>query len=387
MDFRFPSFMRQKENGILVLRVGLAEIDFLFFSRFARSGGDRQQTPAGVRILAYGSEDISHFTVRQTLEKIFSRLPQAMRVQELVATFPENQFNAQIVHQTIPPLLPRHLIDKAEAAAIERDALGRASRVFQKSLFAESGILPDEFSLRKVRILERKIDGYPVPRIVGFERGEIVFSILGMFLLEPPFLPVEQFAKSHKIRDIRVVHMAEAVESFAQSRNQPGIYLCVQEQKTQIIVQKEDRIAFLAAIPMGESAFQEFFGNVLGMRESTAEVFEEQYFQGNLSVAAQEKVQTHLLSEIKKFGTLIKEKLLNAAMPLPDPIWIFGRVWALRDIEKIWKGLDLQDLPFLRKPEPRFLLPKDIWEMGGFPGHEDPVYTTLCLLGSSTNHR
>lgn len=368
----------------MVLRVGLEEIDFLFFSRFARSGGARQKELAGPQVLAYGSEPISHFTVRQALEKIFTQLPKTKNIQVLVATFPESQFNAQMVELALPPILPRHLIDKREAFSIEKDVLARASRILQKSLFAESGILPSEFSLRKVKILNRKIDGYPVLKLDEFQKGEIVFSILGMFLLEPPFLPVEQFAKSHGMYDIRVIHITEAIESFAKKRNQEGVFLYMEEEKTQVVVQKEGHIAFLGGIPMGQSAFTEFFGDVLGMQETTAEAFQERYFQGNLSQAVREKVQIYLLPEVKKFGTLVKEKLLGAKMTLPDPIWIFGKARALRDIQNILSDEELQNLPFLQKPETRFLLPKEIWELKDFPGQDDPIYTALCLLGAST---
>lgn len=357
----------------MVLRVGLQEIDFLFFKR----------DPVEVRILAYGVEDISHFTVQQTLEKIFVELPNTHTIRELAVTFPENQFSAQVIQQALPPTLPRHLIDNAEASSIENDVLARASRIFQKSLFQESGILPGEFSLRKVKIIARKIDGYPVAKLDGFKTGEIVFSTLGMFLLEPPFLPVEQFVKSHAIRNLRVLHIVEAIESFAKARNQDAVYLYIEEGKTQIVVQKEGHIAFLGSIAMGQNAFTEFFGDVFGMRESTAEAFQEQYFQGNLSQAVREKVQTYLLPEVKKFGTLIREKLLNAKMALPDSIWVLGKTSALRDLQHILADEELQDLPFLQKPETHFLLPKEIWELKDFSGREDPAYAALCLLGSA----
>src|SRR3989344_4993060 len=373
MNFGFQNFMRQKGNGIFALRVGLAEIDFLFF----------QKEPGGVNILSYGTEEFSHFTVRQTLEKIFDQLPKTKNIQELVVTFPKNQFNAQVVELTIPPILPRHLIHKAEAISVEKDVLARASRIFQKSLFRESGILPSEFSLRRAKILNRKIDGYPVTSLVGFKSGEIVFSLLGMFLLEPSFLPVEQFAKTHRIRNIRVTHIAEAIELFAQNGNHDGVYLAVEEKSTQIAVQKAGHIAFLESIAMGERGFNEFFGDTLGMRESTAEAFQEQYFQGSLSLAVREKVQTYLLPEIKKFGTLIQDKLLKAHMTLPNSIWIFGKARALRNSENIFSDAELQDLPFLQKPEMSLLLPKEIWAVKDFPGRDDPIYTSLCLLGAS----
>lgn len=359
----------------MIVRVGLEDIDFLFL----------QKEPTGVNVLSYGSENTSHFTVRQTLEKIFEQLPKTRGVQELVATFPESQFNAQMLELTLPPILPHHLVDNAEAFSVEKDVLARASRVFQKSLFRESGILPGEFSLRKVKILNRRIDGYPVPKLDGFHRGEIVCSILGMFLLESPFLPVEQFAKSHGIYDIRVVHITEAIESFAKTHNQEGVYLFMEEAKTQIVVHTKGHIAFVGAIPMGQSAFTEFFSEMLGMRTTTAEAFQEQYVQGKLSQAVREKLQTYLLPEMEKFGTLVREKLLDAKMALPDAIWVFGKTRAVHDIQNILGDEELQELPFVQKPETRFLLPKDIFGVKDFLCLDDPVYTALFLLAATTN--
>jgi len=372
MRFGLPNFIQKNKKGILALRVGLSEIDFLFFKKDV----------VEAHVLAYGSEDISHFTVRQTLEKIFTHLPKAEHTQELVVTFPESQFNAQLVEISVPPMLPRYLVGKNEAASIEKEALTRANRIFQKSLFQESGILPSEFSLRKVKILDRRIDGYPVPKLDGFKMGEALFSLLGMFLLEPPFLPIEQFAKSHRMGDIRVIHIAEAIESFARTRNQEGVFLFVEEGKTQIVAYKDGHIAFLASIPMGENGFTEFFGDMLGMREPAAAAFQEQYFHGNLSLAVREKIQTYLLPQVEKFGTLVREKLLSAKMTLPDPIWIFGKGRALRDMQNIFTEETFHDLPFLQVPETRFLLPHEIWENKEFSGRNDPEYTALCLLGA-----
>ena len=371
MAFRFPHFTSQKENSFLIFRIGKEEIDFLLF----------QKEISGVRILAYGAESISYLNVRQTLEKIFTQLPQKENIRELIVTFSASQFQAQGIQQTLPRSPSSHLIDRAEALLLEGEIRAKSSRVFQRILFQESGILPGEFSLRKIKILERRIDGYPVPKFEGFKRGEIECSILGMFLLEIPFLPVEQFAKSHKIRNIRVLHIAEAIESLAKKRNQEGVYLCVEEEKTQIALQKEGHFVFLGSISMGEDNFTEFFGHLLGMRETTAEAFQEQYFRGDLSQTMQEKVQTSLLPEIRKFGILIKKKLSSAKMVLPSFVWIFGKGRALRNIQYVFGNEEFEDLPFSQKPEVSFLLPKEVWEVKEFPGGNDPVYTTLCLLG------
>ncbi len=372
MSFGFLRFAPKKGNTVLALCMGEREIDFLLFKK----AGSR------VQVVAYGSEDISTLRVGQILEKIFAQLPREERIQEIRATFGANPFRAQVIPIIFPPKLPMHVMDKGEAFLIERETRARADRELQKNLFRESGILPNEFSLRSLKILERRIAGYLVPKLAGFRNGEIECAVLGMFLLESSFLPVKEFAKVHTIANVSVIHIAEALEAFARKPGREGVYLCLEEEKTQIAVQARDRFVFLGTASMGARNFTEFFSDTLGMREPTARIFQKQYFEGSLSVGVQEKMQTYLLPEIQKFGTLIKQKLLEAKIVLPGSIWVFGRGGILRNLQSLLTSDVLEGLPFSQKPKISFLLPSDVWEVKNFPGAQDPLYTELCLLGA-----
>jgi len=180
------SHSRKKGKSFLVLRLGKEEIDFLVF----------QEDSTGIQILLHGNEPMLHFSVRQVLEKIFDELPHGQSIQELIVTFHASQFHAKVVRHSFPSRAPSSLMSKAEAMAIEKDACVQAARTSQKILLKESGILPNEFSVRRVNILERKIDGYVVPQLEGYKKGEIELVILSMFLLEPPVLSLRRVCKS-----------------------------------------------------------------------------------------------------------------------------------------------------------------------------------------------
>ncbi len=377
MSFKFLRFGREERKNFLAVRVGRKEIDFLLFGK---ENGE-------IRVFAYGSEEVSHATASQILEKIFARIPRKMAVQELIATFDTSSFRAQSIKLTLPPQLPPRRIDRAEAFALERDTRARAERIFQNILFKESGILPKEFSLRKMDILERRIDGYAVPRLEGFKSGEIEFSVLVMFLLETALAQVEQFAKTHRISHVRVIHIAEALEAFTKETRREGVYLCIEEEKTRVAVHNEGHFLFLGALPIGAHDFAEFFGDVIGMREPTARVLQQRYFEGALSTEVQEKVYKYLLPEMRKFGTLLKGKLLEAKISLPEFVWIFGRGGVLRDLQVVFNDDMLRDLPCVRRPQTRFLSPKDVWEVGHFLGTQDSLYTELCLIGAFVLNR
>ncbi|MBI2098331.1 MAG: hypothetical protein HYT49_01550 [Candidatus Wildermuthbacteria bacterium] len=377
MGFGFLSFAPKKGNNVLVLRVGEREVDFLLF----KNAGE------GIRVLAYGSEDTSHFHIGQVLEKIFAQLPREERIHELRVTFGTSSFRAQVITLTLPPKTPSHVFDDGEASLIEKEVRARAARALQRSLFRESGILPNEFSLRRVKILGRRIAGYSVPKLAGAISRELEFSLLGVFLLESAFVPMREFAKTHRIAEMSVIHIAEALESFARKSGREGVYLCMGEERTQIAVQTKDRFAFLGTVSMGAQSFTEFFADRLGMRESTARVFQQQYFENSLSVGVQEKMQAYLLPEIQKFGTLIKQKLLEAKIVLPGSLWVFGRGDVLRNLQSLFAHETLEDLPFSQKPKISFLLPEDVWGAKNFPGARNPFYTELCLLSAFTLNR
>ena len=377
MSFEFLRWAREERKNFLVVRIGQREIDFLLFGK---ENGE-------MHVLAYGSEEISHFTALQTLERIFARIPHKTSVQELIATFDTSSFRAQSIKLILPPQSPPHRIDKAEAFALERDTRTRAERIFQNLLFKESGILPSEFSLRKMDILERRIDGYAVPRLEGFKGGEIEFSVLVMFLLETALSQVEKFAKARKISRVRVIHIAEALKVFTSKPGREGVYLCMEEEKTRVAVHNEGHFLFLGALPMGAHPFAEFFSDVIGMREPSARLLQQRYFEGTLSEEVREKVHKYLLPETRKFGTLLREKLLEAKTALPESVWIFGRGGVLRDLQDVFSDDMLRDLPFVQRPKTRFLLPKDVWEAGHFPGTQDSLYTELCLIGAFVLNR
>lgn len=364
-DMILGRLLSRKKHGVLVVRIGKQTVDFVFFAHEA----------SAPEIIAWGSEDISYMNVRDTLEKIFARLPNKESLQELVATFEASMFRASVTQLSVPLAATPHIITRTEALAMEREAQDRATRHMQDTVLKESGIVPHEFALRRVRILERKIAGYRVARLEGFERRPIELSILALFLLEKQFKPLDQFVKTHRIRKVQVLHIAEALEMFAQRHGREGVYLCVEEEKTQIAVRQRERFLFPGAIPMGDERFQEIVGHVLGMSPHAAAVLRRRYFQGALSKAAKKKLTSFLLPDIQKFAMLIQAKLQELQIVLPSRLWLFGRVHAFAYAQELFAGDE--------ELKTEFLLPRDVWEISTNSLAQDPLYTPLCLLGAA----
>jgi hypothetical protein len=367
--FRFGS---EQRRIILAVHIGKSTIDFVLVER---KGGNNT-------VLSHGTEELLHFTPRQTLEKIFSVCERHAVPKELVATFDHSLFRAKILSFTMPAQASAHRITRSEASEIERDILVRAQKTFQKVVFQESGIRPQEFVSKTVRILDRRISGYPVASLEGFKRGELEFSVLGAFLLDNAASLLAQFSKAHHISRVQAIHLAEALEFYTRAPGREGVYICIEAEKTRIAVRYRGHFSFLGAIDMGSQHFAELFGDVLGMHTPSAQLMQRKYFEGSLSVDVQEKVHLFLLPEARKFGTLLKDTLQEATIALPEHVWIFGRGSALRNLEDLFSGDTLKNLPFSRRPKVAFLYPKDIGKGYFQKDMADPVYTELCFLTS-----
>ena len=187
---------------------------------------------------------------------------------------------------------------------------------------------------------------------------------------------------------ITVLHLAQALERFARKKRKNGVYLHIAEESSEIAIWKDGVFALTEAIPLGGTHFTKVFENVLGMRKNTAQEFQERYFAGKLSEELRSQIKTLLAPPLNDFAALVKERLFQLNMSLPENIWIFGKGCKVREIFEMFEDDRVEkDLPFSQKPQPAFLLPKDIWNLERFPKNADPSYTGLFLLGYAEHAR
>jgi len=376
MGFSLPWLQSKKGRGVLVLLIGEGALSFLLF----------EETGKEVRVLTSGQREAYLSNLEQNLVDLFAQLNKTRRIRQVVVSFSSEVFKAQIIKETIRRSTPSHPIDRKEAHSLEEKMRARAKRSFHKMLFADTGILPADFEFRSMEVLGHKIDGYEVQELEGFKGGDVESTILGTFLLRKPFSFVKKAAKRFGIQDIVVVHIAKALARYSERTENDGVFLSIEQRRTQIVVSHQGTFALTNPVAMGEENFNDVFSEALGMKENIASEFQEQYFRGELSKALMSKVRTLLLPEVKNFGTLITRQLEEVKISLPEHVWIFGSGSNIRDIANLF-GEDIQeDLPFSEPPTIDFLLPEHILKVRDFPGSKNPHYTGLFLLYESKTH-
>jgi hypothetical protein len=366
------NLVNKKNQSVGVLHVKPGEVEFLFF----------QDSKGTRKVLSYGVEQGAEWNTAKLLDTAVTQAKKHGNIAELIVTFPVDHFRAYITEEKIAPMPSRHMIGVKEARELEKQMETAIQRTFRRLLFRETGILPDDFNLQRVASLARSIDGYRVSHLDGYKRGEIEFSVLGLFLLEPLLTLVKKVAKKHDISKIQVVHIVEAIAKFAEAKGKEGVYLFVEEENTQIAIWKEGELSFPGIVKMGSRQFLDVLADEFGMQKNMAEELEKKHGAGTLSEETKERLQAALLPELKKFGTLVKSRFTQAKLPLPESLFIFGKGNALRDIQTIFGENIEEEIPFQGKLSLVSLLPKDVWEDVEFSGKGDSLYTALCLLGS-----
>ena len=375
MNLVLPQFRKKRGELVLVLHIDENSISFALF----------EIQTVNTRILAYGMNDRKSFTLEQNLQEILRQINLRGQISKVVVSFSSHDFRAHVVRGGTKRDNGDFVINERENRSLENEILQRAERDMRKRIIEDSGILPSDFRMNKIEILERKIDGYKVPQFIGVRGKQVECVVLGTFLLLEPFHIIERFVQKNGFKQLEILHIAQAIVYHASKQKKDGIYLYIGNTKTQIGVWRDGKFNFSEGVPVGGDQFIEVFGEVLGMRENIAAEFQERYFTGEVSEEVREKIKSLLLPEIKKFGTLVSKRLYGMKTVLPENIWVFGAGSKIRDIFGMFEEIDETDSAFLQTPTFAFLSPKDILNIENFPHADDPRYTPLFLLVFANN--
>jgi len=101
-------------------------------------------------------------------------------------------------------------ISELEEKNILSKVLSDTKRKIEKEFVLDSGIMPRDIKWINFKTLERKIDGYPVSRLSGFNGKEVEVQLLGTFLPEDEFRGVKLIIDNLGLKIVKIAHIAEA---------------------------------------------------------------------------------------------------------------------------------------------------------------------------------
>lgn len=339
-----------------------------------------QEYEKNLEVRAWGVEDVR--SLEYAAEHVLEKTKGMNRDTEpILLSFSSTLWRSRVLHEIIERKNAALRIDPAEKSAIIEDLLSRVRSRLKEWVQDSSGILAGDISIRKLQILNYTINGYQVKDILNFQGARLDIQVMVVFALAKHLPIIDNIVQRFSgILSPRIVHLAETLEGFSQTRSQDAIYIDMGDASCRIIVVQQKRVVLVDEVSRGGRDFTLYLQETLSLGENTAKDFKERYASGDFSFSLREGVKGGFLAIAKDLMRLVCKSLGSIAADLPPSVFLFGGASKLPEVQEIFQGSIFEGLPFREKPRISFLLPKDLWNFSEFPGKTNPVFTPLFFL-------
>ncbi len=288
----------------------------------------------------------------------------------LILTFSPRILKGRVVSQIFERENSKKIINIKEKEIILQKIFKKSKYDVSQIYSRDFGILAQDIQFINLKILEIKIDGYKVPTIQGYSGKNLEFRILTVFLPRYYWEVIRNFfcEKREKIKNIfqikessiKIIHEIEGLTCYFNDYPN-AIFIDVGGEVSQIFLIKNARLEQICEFEMGGRIFSQAISERFGLKEDDARVFKENYSTKKLTQQSIERAKEIFQIPCQFWFKNLKLKLknINYEGPLPSDIILFGGGSLLPDIKEILEKGDWEDLPFVKKPEIKFLYLKD----------------------------
>ena len=334
MVWNFLKERYRKDKLFLCLDIGTEAIKTLIFSlsTISKTDTDKRIYVEGSSVCyydTYGAFDGGDFET-EVIEKAAARAVEGA-YQNFVSLRKVPKRNKGILKMKLPTLLsisprvlrgrvaallfkrtePARKISRKEARNIEQKILHEIQKNVAKKFAQDYGILSYDIHWVSSKILERKIDGYQVPTLEGYEGTSVEVRILTTFLPKQYLQVIQEISKRIGITFASIVHPAEYISEALERENCDGIFLDVGGEMTQFFVVKNGIVQHIGECAGGGKTFSRLLVSTLGIQEERARLLKERYAHGLLTDEVAGKIQEMFAQEQEQWYKSIVGKLQN----------------------------------------------------------------------------
>lgn len=364
MKFPFPSFKKSKPEYFLALDIGTETVKALIFEK------------AGEKIIILGSsieyfekfgifdslafeKDIFKKTISKTIER--TRGEAKIKPNFNLICLPANFSKGKVSFHSFARENPKRIIDKKEEINIYQTVLKEARKRISQIYAQERGILPEDIQFVNLKILERKIDGYEVPCLSGFQGEKLDFRILANFLPKDYFKNIQEIIQELHLKTFGIINLAENLSNFFEDKKLNAIFLDIGGEISQIFLVREGKLESIEELEMGGKNFLENLSQNFGMTLERTRNLAQDYSKRVLSEGVRKKIKEIFNLDSQRWFNGLKSKLKGERY-LPSDIFLFGGGSQIPEIEEIleegnWEGL------LFTSPDVKIIYPKDFQNM------------------------
>ena len=377
-----PLKFSKKEKYFLALDIGTETIKGLVFERINEKililkSSLKYFEPFGIFNSRFFEEDLMKKIISAIIEEInldvipksHSRFGVGMQAhfqdkpKFIFLGLPANILKSQISIERIKRKNPQEKIQEREAESITKNVLALAKEETSQKFAKKTGISVRDINFLNLKILEIKIDGYGISQLLGFSGKNLDFRLISTFLLRYDLERIKKIIHGLNLEIVKIADPVGNLTSALSDKTLSGIFLDVGGKISRIIVIQDRKIKEISEFEGGGENFSKALNSTLGISKTEAENLKSRYSKKNLSEEVRKRIKEIFsptanswfnnlkltLKEVQKNGTLF-----------PSTIFLFGGGSLLPEIQEILVDGDWEELPFLKKPEVKFLLPKDL---------------------------
>ena len=370
------------KKDFLVLDIGSEAIKFAFLKK------RRDEVELQAWALEYLDEyKSSSLNEEEIIRKIISRTlkrPEFKRFpKDVLLGLSPSILKARIAFVSIQRKNSKVTLKKREANLIQVEALAEAKEKISDSVFESFGILPSALRFIYVKVLEIKIDGYPVSCLEGYKGQDIEFKVLLTFALGQSLQRIENIVQFQRVQ---IIHLAQGLLNLIGLED--GVFLDMGGDATQIFLKKNDKLEEIGDFEKGGRIFSQEISETLGQREREARELKERYSKRELGEEVRAKMAQILakpqINWYKNLEDAIKK--LNISGLLPQKFYLFGGGAKMPEIKKSLED-EMGNTNSMRDVEVKILSLKDYYhslslrkEKLPFSILDNPQYTPAFLI-------
>jgi len=408
MDFKF---WKKKEEIFLALDVGSSAVKVVIFKK----DQSQKEFPGNKKIfvlanscqyinnqkeLGEGFElEATKKTIKKAIEEcllraLFSledkktkKILQKQKKWKTLITFSPQKLKCVVLSQEINRKENyEKKITKKESKEIYHLLFENTKKEIFQNFYQKKGILPADIHWISLKVLERKIEGYPVLGIQGYKGKNLKFKVLAVFLLKKYLQEINKIAKDLGLEILKIVHPLEDFSWLEDEKKKNAVFLDIGGEISQIALLKEGKLLKIEEIEGGGEDFTEALSQDLGVDPVWARNLKEDYSKKETSAETTLKIKEILSRWKEKWSFLLKEKIkkLTRDEIFFEKVYFLGGGSLLPEIEETLEEEIIikftKENIFRKKIARDHICPKDINFVDGFINPKNAQFTPTLLI-------
>ena len=356
----FP-FLKKKKEHALILDLGTEAIKALIIEK----RNDKTVVLGAALEYLKRSPIIPTETLKKSILRTTALVQDKTKItpRSVILGLPADILKTRVFSQNHQRKTPKTVINLLEENDIYKKVIKKSKQKIAQRFSEESGIIPTDISFIEIKVLEIKIDGYPVSTIKGFSGRNLEFRILTVFL--PKHMEkygdcgwefFEKIIQNLGWKLTEITYPLPAVMSISKD----AVLLDIGGTLTQITLIKNGKLEKIAEFKLGGEDLSRTISQALGISLERARLLKHKYVGKILSEPARAKIREILAPCIQEWFTLLNSKLSSNNNLVPKNIFLLGGGSLLPEIPEALTEKNWQNIIFPGKIKVKHLYPQDL---------------------------